>query len=149
MPFFKIENMGFSLFIQLFWKRKKKTPAQQKTMGGSFRLFALESVDLILEYLGSLEHGGVAGGDVDRFAVCGIAALAGITMLAGESAETEECNGLMRGEGIHDGVENAVHNSRCLLLGQFVFCCDFLDQFCFVHYITLLFINEKVFTVEL
>ena len=96
-------------------------------MGGSFRLFALGSVNLILEHFGSLEHGGVAGGDVDRFAVCRVAALTGVTMLAGESAETDECNGLTRGEGIHDGVEYAVHNSCCLLLGQFVFCCDFFD----------------------
>ena len=105
-------------------------------MGGSFyRVLLLFDfrVDLILENLGGLKHGGVARGDVDRLAVGRVAALASVAMLAGEAAEAEERDRLARGEGVHDGIEHAIHNGCRLLLGQFIFRRDLFDQFCFVH----------------
>ena len=79
----------------------------------------LFSVDLVLEHLGGLEHGGVAGSDVDSRAVGRVTALMLITVLAGEDAEASS-------QGIHDGVEHAIHDSGDVFLGQLVLSSHFL-----------------------
>ena len=78
------------------------------------------SVDLVLE------HGGVAGSDVDSRAVGRVAALMLIMVLAGEGAKASQGNGIMCSQGIRDGVEHAIHDSGDVLLGQLVLSSHYL-----------------------
>ncbi len=62
------------------------------------------SVHFLFESLSRFENRSVAGGKGHSFTGCRISAGSLVTVLAGESAESEEGNGLTCGEGIHDGV---------------------------------------------
>ena len=74
---------------------------------------------LSLNTLEALNTGGVAGRDVDSRAVGRVTALMLITVLAGEDAEASS-------QGIHDGVEHAIHDSGDVFLGQLVLSNHFL-----------------------
>ena len=58
---------------------------------------------------------------------------AGIAVLAGESAEADQSNGLAGGDGVDDGSENALNSGSGILLAEFALGRNFLDEFSFVH----------------
>ena len=90
-------------------------------------------VDLLLERLTGFEDRGVARGKLHGLTGGRIAALTGITMLHGESTETEESDGLAGGDGVNDSIQNAVNNSGGLLLAELILSGDFFHKFSFIH----------------
>ena len=91
------------------------------------------AVNLVLESLASLEDRSVACRNLDFLAGGRIAAGAGIAVLAGESAEADQSNGLAGGDGVDDGSENALNSGSGILLAEFALGSNFLDEFSFVH----------------
>ena len=91
------------------------------------------AVNLVLESLASLEDRSVACRNLDFLAGGRIAAGAGIAVLACESAEADQSNGLAGGDGVDDGSENALNSGSGILLAEFALGSNFLDEFSFVH----------------
>jgi hypothetical protein len=54
-------------------------------------------------------------------------------MSAAEGAESDQGNRLAGGEGIHDGVQDAVDDAGGSFLAEVILSGDFFDEFGFVH----------------
>ena len=107
-----------------------------------FRRRGTDSVDFFLEGPSCLEDRRVAGRDLNLLAGGGVSADARVAMAAGEGAEADQGDGLTGGQGIRNGSEDGIHGGSGGFLAEAVFGGDFLDQFCFVHDVRLLFHRE-------